>query len=56
LIFPTSVALAAGLGYVGLEVAPFTLSDDPCRLPASERQRLRAMAKTTAFPSPVCIG
>jgi D-psicose/D-tagatose/L-ribulose 3-epimerase len=42
--FAEQCRLAAGLGYVGLEVAPFTLSDDPCRLPASERQRLRALA------------
>lgn len=42
--FAEQCRLAAGLGAVGLEVAPFTLSDDPCKLPKSERQRLRGHA------------
>lgn len=43
--FASQCRLAAGLGYIGLEVAPFTLSDDPCNLPVSERRSLRAMAE-----------
>ena len=35
---------AAGLGYTGLELAPFTLAPDATRLPAGERDRLRATA------------
>jgi D-psicose/D-tagatose/L-ribulose 3-epimerase len=34
-------ALAAGLGYRGLEVAPFTLGDDAWRMPASKRGDIR---------------
>lgn len=43
--FADQCRLAAGLGYIGLEVAPFTLSDDPCRLPVGERRTLRAKAE-----------
>lgn len=35
----------AGLGYRGLEVAPFSLGPTPTQLPASERDRLRHQAE-----------
>jgi sugar phosphate isomerase/epimerase len=45
LLFAQQCALAASLGYAGLEVAPFTLdAEAPHLLPASWRQRLRATA------------
>ena len=34
-------ALAAGLGYDGLEIAPFTLGPEPHRLPAACTRRQR---------------
>ena len=42
--FGAQCALAKGLGYDGLEVAPFTLSDAPHRLPATRRAELRRIA------------
>lgn len=33
---------AASLGYAGLELAPYTLSDDPHLIPASQRRDIRA--------------
>lgn len=41
LSFERQCALAAALGYKGLEVAPFTLGDDAWRMPASERASVR---------------
>jgi D-psicose/D-tagatose/L-ribulose 3-epimerase len=43
--FPAQCALAKGLGYDGLELAPFTLSDEPQRLPYSRRTELRRIAE-----------
>jgi sugar phosphate isomerase/epimerase len=43
--FAGQCALAKGLGYDGLELAPFTLSDEPQRLPYSRRTELRRIAE-----------
>lgn len=42
--FAAQCDLAAELGYDGLEVAPFTLSDDPARIPGKTRARLARAA------------
>lgn len=42
--FAAQCALAKDLGYAGLEVAPFTLSDQPERLPYNRRADLRKIA------------
>ena len=39
--FERQCALAAALGYQGLEVAPFTLGDDAWRMPATKRAAVR---------------
>jgi D-psicose/D-tagatose/L-ribulose 3-epimerase len=39
--FERQCTLAAGLGYVGLEVAPFTFGDDAWRMPAAKRAQIR---------------
>jgi len=39
--FERQCALAAALGYAGLEVAPFTLGDDAWRMPAARRAEIR---------------
>ena len=39
--FDRQCALAAGLGYRGLEVAPFTFGDDGWRMPADKRAEIR---------------
>ena len=41
LSFERQCALAAGLGYQGLELAPFTFGDDAWRMPARERADIR---------------
>lgn len=43
--FAGQCALAKGLGYDGLEIAPFTLSDDPHRLPKARRAEFRKIAE-----------
>jgi len=50
---PEQCRVAAALGYDGLEVAPFTLADDPSLLEERHAQRLRAMAAehNLAIPS-----
>ena len=44
LSFEEQCRLAAALRYDGLEIAPFTLSPEPARIPAEERRHLRQMA------------
>jgi len=39
--FDRQCALAAGLGYRGLEVAPFTFGDDAWRMPGAKRAEIR---------------
>jgi D-psicose/D-tagatose/L-ribulose 3-epimerase len=39
--FERQCALASGLGYAGLEIAPFTFGDDAFRMPASRRGEIR---------------
>lgn len=43
--FAEQCRVAAQLGYAGLEVAPFTLSNDPATLSAQERRGLRTAAE-----------
>jgi sugar phosphate isomerase/epimerase len=43
--FERQCALAAGLGYHGLEVAPFTLGDEAYRMPEAERAATRRAAE-----------
>lgn len=43
LSFERQCALAASLGYRGLELAPFTFGDDAWRMPASRRSEIRRM-------------
>src|SRR4051812_35001425 len=42
--FARQCELAAALGYDGLEIAPFTLSEDPTRLTAARAAQLRRTA------------
>lgn len=43
--FDAQCRLAAALGCTGLELAPFTLADDPSRLTDADAQRLRGAAR-----------
>lgn len=43
--FPAQCRFAAAVGYDGVEVAPFTLDENPHRLPASRVAELRAAAE-----------
>jgi sugar phosphate isomerase/epimerase len=42
--FAAQCAYAAALGYDGLEVAPYTLADDPLAIPAAKRAAIRRAA------------
>lgn len=44
--FERQCALAAALGYDGLEIAPFTLSADPANLASADRSRFRKAAES----------
>lgn len=48
--FPAQCALAAALGYDGVELAPFTVSDTPDRMPASQIAALRRAADDAGIP------
>ncbi|HEY8612242.1 MAG TPA: sugar phosphate isomerase/epimerase family protein [Roseomonas sp.] len=49
--FPRQCALAASLGYDGLELAPFTLDPEaPHELPAARRSELRRIAREAGVP------
>ena len=47
--FDRQCALAAGLGYHGLEIALFTFSDDAWRMPASKRGDIRNTCKASGI-------
>ena len=47
--FPAQCEYAAKLGYDGLEIAPYTLSDEPHRMGAAQHRRgARAPPRTPA--------
>lgn len=48
--FEDQCALAAGLGYDGLEIAPLTLAHDPARIPTDRRRTLRHIAEDAECP------
>ena len=47
--FERQCALAAALGYDGLEIAPFTLSQEPASVTAAQRARFRKIAEDTGI-------
>ena len=48
-------ACAQKFGYDGIEIAPFTLSDDPPRLTAAERKDIRKIAADHGLAITACI-
>ncbi|MGE0564965.1 MAG: sugar phosphate isomerase/epimerase family protein [Pseudolabrys sp.] len=48
--FAQQCELAAKLGYDGIELAPFTLGEEPHVLPAAERSKLRRTAESAGVP------
>jgi sugar phosphate isomerase/epimerase len=49
LSFERQCALAAGLGYRGLEIAPFTFGDDGWRMTAAQRAEVRRTLRATGL-------
>ena len=49
LAFPDQCAFASAVGYDALELAPFTLSDEPHLLPRAERDRVRRTAEDARY-------
>ncbi|MBS0540422.1 MAG: sugar phosphate isomerase/epimerase [Proteobacteria bacterium] len=49
LAFDRQCALAAGLGYRGLEIAPFTFGDEAWRMPAGKRGDIRSACKAAGL-------
>ncbi len=47
--FADQCRIIADLGFDAIEIAPFTLSDDPARLSATRRAEVRAMAEDTGL-------
>jgi sugar phosphate isomerase/epimerase len=47
--FERQCALAAGLGYAGLEIAPFTFGDQEWQMPAAKRAEIRRACKDTGI-------
>lgn len=47
--FERQCALASGLGYRGLEVAPFTFGDDGWRMPANQRAEIRNACRSAGI-------